>query len=172
MNAIIIILPIFLIRYWLLGRLNREALKRAGFFAPLIGGEKVAYWIYQLITIIMVILLFFIKFKTNTNYFYIGLVVYILGITLYIGSIYNYAKPKSNGITIDGLYQLSRNPMYIAFFVYILGGVLLTHSLILFVLLIIFQVSAHWIILSEERWCMNEFGDEYIKYMKKVRRYF
>jgi protein-S-isoprenylcysteine O-methyltransferase Ste14 len=36
---------------------------------------------------------------------------------------------------------------------------------------LVFQISAHWIILSEERWCVNKFGQEYINYMNKVRRY-
>jgi len=76
-----------------------------------------------------------------------------------------------NGINLNGLYRVSRNPMYIAYFIYFLGCALLTHSLILLALLIGFQVSAHWIILSEERWCIKKFGEEYIKYMNKVRRY-
>ncbi len=36
---------------------------------------------------------------------------------------------------------------------------------------IVFQISAYWIILSEERWCVKKFGEEYINYMNKVRRY-
>ncbi len=75
------------------------------------------------------------------------------------------------GINLNGLYRVSRNPMYIAYFIYFLGCALLTHSLILLALLICFQVSAHWIILSEEKWCIKKFGEEYIKYMNKVRRY-
>ena len=39
-------------------------------------------------------------------------------------------------------------------------------------LVIMFQISAHWIILSEERWCLDRFGEAYEEYMKKVRRYF
>ena len=70
-----------------------------------------------------------------------------------------------------GIYRFTRNPMYVAYFVYFLGCVILTHSLILFLILMVFQISAHWIILSEERWCIRQFGDEYIKYMNKVRRY-
>ena len=87
------------------------------------------------------------------------------------GAISDFAKPSENGINLKGLYRFSRNPMYVAYFVYFLGCVILTHSLILFLILMIFQISAHWIILSEERWCIRQFGDEYIKYMNKVRRY-
>jgi protein-S-isoprenylcysteine O-methyltransferase Ste14 len=59
----------------------------------------------------------------------------------------------------------------VAYFVYFLGCVLLTRSLLLFAILLVFQISAHWIILSEERWCMEKFGEDYIRYMRGTRRY-
>lgn len=83
----------------------------------------------------------------------------------------NYAKPKKNGININGLYRFSRNPMYVSYFVYFLGCAMMTDSWILLVLTVVFQISSHWIILSEERWCMAKFGKEYKDYMEKVRRY-
>lgn len=52
-----------------------------------------------------------------------------------------------------------------------MGCALLTHSVLLGGIVIIFQLSSHWIILSEERWCIGEFGDAYRQYMKRVRRY-
>ncbi|WP_442929338.1 methyltransferase family protein [Natranaerovirga pectinivora] len=76
-----------------------------------------------------------------------------------------------NGIKLNGLYRVSRNPMYIAYFICFIGCVLLTYSWILLMLVIVFQISSHWVILSEERWCIEKFGEEYIKYMNKVRRY-
>jgi len=48
MNAVLTVIPIILIRYGLLSIVNKEALKRAGLFAPVIGREKVAYWVYQI----------------------------------------------------------------------------------------------------------------------------
>jgi len=64
------------------------------------------------------------------------------------------------------------NPIYVAFFVYLLGCALMMQSLVFFALLIVYQVSVHWVILSEESWCIEQFGNEYIQYMKSVRRYF
>lgn len=61
--------------------------------------------------------------------------------------------------------------MYVAYFIYFLGCGLLINSLAYFIVLIVFQISVHWIILSEERWCMKEFGEEYKEYMNKVGRY-
>ena len=171
MNAFWTVIPIILIRYGLLSIINKEALKRASFFAPLIGREKVAFWVYQITTAFILLFLLLLKIKTDTEWFYIGLIIYSLGLILYAVSIINYAKPKMNGINLNGLYRVSRNPMYVAYFIYFLGCVFLTRSWILLALLISFQISVHWIILSEERWCIREFGEEYIKYMNKVRRY-
>lgn len=171
MNAFLAVIPIIFIRYGLLGLINTEALKRAGFFAPLIGREKVAYWVYQLTTILSLLYLLFLKIQTDSDWIYPGLIICIIGIVLYAISVVNYARPEMNGVNLNGLYRISRNPMYIAYFIYFLGCVLLTQSMILLVLLIACQISAHWIILSEERWCIREFGEAYEKYMNKVRRY-
>ena len=171
MNAFLTVIPIILIRYGLLSAINKEATKRASIFAPLIGKEKVAFWAYQITTALILLYLVLLKIRTDTDWFYTGLIIYSLGTVLYAISTANYAKPKMNGINVNGLYRISRNPMYIAYFIYFLGCVLLTHSWILLALLIVFQISSHWIIISEERWCIKKFGEEYIKYMKKVRRY-
>jgi len=171
MNAFLTVIPIVLIRYGLLNVINKEALKRASFFAPLIGREKVAFWVYQITTALILLYLLLLKIKADSEWFYIGLIIYSLGLVLYVVSIVNYANPKKNGINLNGLYRISRNPMYVAYFIYFLGCVLLTRSWGLLLLLITFQISVHWIILSEERWCIREFGEEYIKYMNNVSRY-
>lgn len=171
MNAILLLIPIMLLRYGLLGLLSKEALKRAAFFPPMVGRKRVALWFYLISNISMFLYLFFLQIRIEPEWLSAGLTLYGLGIVFYTVSIFNYAKPKENGINLKGLYRVSRNPMYIAYFIYFLGCVLLTHSLILLGLLFVFQISSHWIILAEESWCVKEFGDEYIKYMKKVRRY-
>ena len=171
MNAFWIVIPLFLIRFGLLSILDKEALKRAALFTPLIGKEKVAYWFYQISNILILGYLFFLRIKTDPYWFYVGLVIYGLGVLLCFVSVINFAKPAENGINLKGLYHVSRNPMYVGYFVYFLGCVLLTQSLVLLAILFIFQVSAHWIILSEERWCVKKFGQEYIDYRNRVRRY-
>lgn len=55
--------------------------------------------------------------------------------------------------------------------IYFIGCALLTQSLALYGVVLIFQISSHWIIISEERWCIEKFGKEYKQYMKEVRRY-
>jgi protein-S-isoprenylcysteine O-methyltransferase Ste14 len=171
MNGFLLLIPFILIRFGLLNILNKEGLKRAAFFAPLIGKEKAAYWFYQISNLLFFVYLFFLKITTDPNWLYAGLATYGLGVLLCIASVANFAKPAENGINLKGLYRISRNPMYVAYFIYFLGCVLLTQSLLLLAILMVFQISAHWIILSEERWCIKKFGEEYKNYMNKVRRY-
>lgn len=61
--------------------------------------------------------------------------------------------------------------MYVSYFFYFFGMVLLIQSVLLFCMVLIFQISAHWIILAEERECIKKFGVPYEQYMGKVRRY-
>lgn len=171
MSTFLTVIPIIIIRYALLSILNKEALIRAAFFAPLVGREKIAYMVYQGTTLLILIELALLKIRTDSEWFYIGLAIYSFGLVLYAMSMVDYAKPKANGINMNGLYRVSRNPMYIAYFICLFGCVLISCSWILFALLVVFQISSHWIILSEERWCIKKFGEEYTRYMNKVRRY-
>ena len=48
MYGFVLLLPFLLIRFGLLVRLDREAVSRAAYFAPVRGGERTAYWVYQI----------------------------------------------------------------------------------------------------------------------------
>ncbi len=171
MNAFFLVIPLFLIRYGLLGLVNREALPRAALYAPMVGKEKVAFVLYQITTVLMILYLLLLKVQTYSNWFYLGITIYLLGAIFYSISIIHFAHPKTTGLNEKGLYRISRHPMYVSFFLYFLGCVFLTQSWVLAALLLVYQLSAHLIVLSEERWCMKQFGDEYRKYRNRVRRY-
>jgi len=171
MNAFWLLVPILVIRFGLMGMLDKTAIKRAAFFPPLIGKEKPAYMLYQIANAFLFLYLFFLKIRMDGALFGLGLTIFGAGIIICTLSVFNFARPEKNGINQSGIYRVSRNPMYIGYFVYFLGCVLLTRSIVLMAALIVFQISAHWIILSEERWCIQKFGEVYIRYMKKVRRY-
>lgn len=171
MNAFVTVIPILFIRYALLRMLGREALSRAAFFAPLAGKEKTAFWVYQAATLAIAAMLLFLRLQVAAPWFYTGAIVYGLGLALYARSMIDYARPEAGGMNMRGLYRHSRNPMYVAYFLCLMGCVLMTASWLLLMLVLIFQTASHWIVLSEERWCLNRFGDAYSRYMREVRRY-
>lgn len=170
--GVFLLVPFFLIRFGLLSALNREAIARAAYFAPLLGREKPVYWIYQVSNGAILICLLFLRVRTApAALFYPATALYLAGLALLGASVVAFAAPTESGIHVNGLYRLSRNPMYLAYFVYFLACALLTQSPLLLGFVLVFQVSAHWIILSEERWCVAQFGEAYVRYMERVRRY-
>lgn len=172
MFGFLLLIPFFLIRLTLLSYLNQDAVKRAAYFAPLIHNEKIAYYIYQISNMMIFILICFFGVKIDMSWlFYLGLFLYCLGLLLLIFSVIDFASASNGKMNTNGIYRFSRHPMYLSYFVYFMGCVFLTQSVFLFVIVLIFQISAHWIILSEERWCLQQFGEQYKDYMREVRRY-
>lgn len=168
----LLLLPFFLIRFILLSLLNKKAVKRAAYFAPLLDKEKPMYWLYQVSNLAVIVCISFLKIRfTPIWLLYAGLGVYISGMVLLTVSVADFSAPSENGFNRNGIYKLSRNPMYIAYFIFFIGCVLITQSPILLAFVLLFQISTHWIIISEERWCIEQFGKEYLEYMENVRRY-
>ena len=172
MNGFVLLIPFLVIRFILLSILNRKSVQRAAYFAPMLGNEKVAYSIYQISTTGIILYPFFLSVKIDFSWqFFLGLISYFVGLCLCVITIVNFSHPDNMGLNTNGIYKFSRNPMYIAYFICFVGMSLLTQSMVLFGIIVIFQISTHWIILAEERWCLEKFGTTYKQYMKKVRRY-
>ncbi|MEI5994708.1 methyltransferase family protein [Candidatus Enterococcus mansonii] len=172
MNGFVIVVPIFLIRFLLMNNINSVAAKEAAKFAPVLGIEKFFYYIYQITTILLVILPIFLRshFKSGINYLGVGL--YLIGLIVLLLSTIDFSKQKPNTLRVYGIYQYSRNPMYLGYLLFFFGCTLIMQSVNLFICLVLFQLSTHFIILSEERWCEDHFGSEYNDYSGRVRRYF
>ena len=170
MLAVFLLIPFLLIRFPLLSHFSKNALSRAAYFAPVQGKEKIAYMIYQLSNLALFITPFLLEIKFDFSvYFYAGVAIYLLGLALCAISMRDFARPDANGMNTKGLYRYSRNPMYVAYFVCFLGIAFLTKSMIFILILVMFQTAAHWIILSEERWCLEKFGKSYQDKTIKIR---
>ncbi len=172
MNGFFLLIPFIFIRFILLYILNKKSVRRAAHFAPVRGKEKYAYYIYQISNIAVFIYPIFLTATVDFSLqFYLGSSFYVLGLLLLTATIINFSNPNDKEMNTDGIYKYSRNPMYVSYFVIFIGITLLTKSYLFLTLAIIFQVSSHWIILAEERWCMKKFGLDYKNYAKKTRRY-
>lgn len=169
----ILFLPFIGVRFGLLSFVNKKVLKRAAHFAPVKGNEQIAYIVYQLATLALAVMSLLLPIKSDGSVcFYLGLFSYILGLILCAVTMVHFAFPNQAGFNQKGIYKFSRNPIYLSYLVILIGMSLLAQSLIFGLLTLIFQVSGHWIILSEERWCRQQFGQAYDSYRKGVRRYF
>lgn len=167
-----LLIPFLLIRFVLLAFINKDAVQRAAHFAPMYGNERAAYLIYQISNSCLFVSLLFLKIRTdNAVWLGFGIACYLSGLFLCTVSVVHFAFPSEEGLNTGGIYHFSRNPMYVAYFICFAGMAVLTRSWILSGIILIFQISAHWIILAEERECIEKFGDAYKNYMQEVRRY-
>lgn len=173
MSGFLLLIPFCIIRFLLPFILNKKAIQRAAHFAPVQGRERAAYYIYQLSNAGLLLCLLFLKVQPEYSWwFYTGLICYFFsGLCLGAAAMAAFSFPDNKGLNTNGIYRFSRNPMYVGYFICFTGMSVLTCSLMMFCVVLVFQISAHWIILAEERECIQRFGEDYIRYMKQVRRY-
>lgn len=80
-------------------------------------------------------------------------------------------KPASS-LQTDGIYQISRNPMYVSLAGVYLGlGCLIGNWWQLMLFPILFLLIQEYIIKAEEKYLLRRFGQEYIIYQSQVRRW-
>jgi protein-S-isoprenylcysteine O-methyltransferase Ste14 len=121
-----------------------------------------------------------IHFLPNVWWRSLGGVFVVIGIGIVLVARSKMAKAETNiepwkpttAILSDGIYGVSRNPVYVAMIVVYLGVVFLFNSLtILLPLILVLLVMHYGVILREERYLEEKFGKEYLSYKKKVRRW-
>jgi protein-S-isoprenylcysteine O-methyltransferase Ste14 len=110
----------------------------------------------------------------------IGIIITVLGITSLILAASLFRKNKNpvnpSGSTQliigSGIYKYTRNPMYLGLTFIFIGISTITNAwfsfILLFPLLIVCQKG---IIEREERYLTRKFGNEYLDYQSKVRRW-
>lgn len=87
------------------------------------------------------------------------------------GTAFDPHKPASALIT-DGPYRFSRNPAYVALTLWYLGiGLLLNSACVLLLTIPPVLIMNQWAIPREERHLEAKFGEEYIRYKARVRRW-
>jgi protein-S-isoprenylcysteine O-methyltransferase Ste14 len=75
-------------------------------------------------------------------------------------------------LVTEGVYARSRNPIYLAFIIFLIGVGMMFNSDWLFVLLVPFVLIIHYgVIRREERYLLARFGAQYAGYVQRVPRY-
>ena len=79
---------------------------------------------------------------------------------------------QSAQVVRSGIYKLSRNPMYVGFFLVLLAWSVSLQQLLAIPLLAAFVAYlTRYQIIPEERFLKDKFGDEYVEYCRRVRRW-
>lgn len=110
---------------------------------------------------------------------YLSYLICFFGIVFTFLSLINLGKSTRLGLPKEktslknnGIYKISRNPMYIGFDLFTISSMLYTLNIYLIFIGLYSIIIYHFIIIGEEQFLENRFGNVYINYKKRVKRYF
>jgi len=113
---------------------------------------------------------------------YSAYAIILVGISIDIQSLYNFIKNKTTAnplspekaskLVISGFYRFTRNPMYVGMFLVLLGAALLFGSLVSLLVLPLFIGAINYLQISNEEKALERlFGEDYLSYKQRVRRW-
>ena len=100
-----------------------------------------------------------VPLKTGTVWFYFESIIYLFGIIPYIIGMSNFATTPLNKPVFKGVYKISRNPMYFFSSITIFGMGIAGASWLMILFIIFYVILNHFIILSEEKFCFEKYGE-------------
>jgi len=126
----------------------------------------------KLIAIVCFGLIIFTPLKVGGRILILGGILFVLGLTGLIISLFNFKNTPFDQPVTRGFYRVSRNPQIFSFTISLLGICIAIGSWVATFMLIVSLFFSHSRILAEENACLRQYGDSYRNYMKRVPRYF
>ena len=79
---------------------------------------------------------------------------------------------KTTNVVQDGLYKYSRNPLYLGTILLLVGLSILSKNILSFVAPVLFYLIVNYIFIPDEEKKMEDvFGNKYLNYKSKVRKW-
>jgi protein-S-isoprenylcysteine O-methyltransferase Ste14 len=109
---------------------------------------------------------------TGILFCYAGLVIFLLAL-LSFGNSWRIGidEETSNKLITGGIFKYSRNPIFVFMDIYFLGIALIYPTIVFVPLAILTIASVHLQIVREEKFLLHKFGEKYVDYKKRTRRY-
>ncbi len=119
------------------------------------------------------------KFFRSTAVAWLGVGLCLGGVLVLVLSIVSFGNSFRVGIDVDqpgrlvttGIFAVSRNPIYVGFFLFLVGELLVFPNWVLLAYLAGGTWLFHRQVLREEEFMRQRYGQEYVEYCGRVRRY-
>jgi len=116
----------------------------------------------------------------NKTVLFFGAGLILLGLILFgftlkdFGSSLRFGLDKNNKgkLITSGIFSFSRNPFFLSIDIYLTGIALMLPSAFHIAFTLAAIVGIHFFILKEERFLKENYGEEYLNYKQRTRRYF
>lgn len=113
----------------------------------------------------------FLPLQLGTWWFYIGLLIYLLGLIMVLLVSISFASAPLDEPLSEGIYAISRHPQYFGFFLAYAGIGIACASWVLLLCALVWILSWQFGIEEEERIQLEKYGDAYRQYMNRTPRW-
>jgi len=124
-----------------------------------------------LLFFVLLVYSIFLPLKLGTAWFYTGLSIYLLGLIICTIAVANVAATPLGEPFTKGIYRYSRNALSLGMFLILLGVGVASASWLYLLLSAILTVITHFMVIIEERYCLETFGNAYREYMNRTARW-
>jgi protein-S-isoprenylcysteine O-methyltransferase Ste14 len=95
----------------------------------------------------------------------------LFGEVVFTIAVLEFLKTPIDEPVIRGVYRFSRHPVYVAMYLIFLGAGVASASWIFLAYSIFYIVLQSILVVPEEKFCLDKYGDAYREYMNKTPRY-
>jgi len=113
----------------------------------------------------------FVPIKMDSILFYIGIVIYTFGIISSVYAMWFFSNADLIHPVTKGIYKYSRHPMQVMYYLSWIGLGLISGTWIIIIYAIVFPLLATPSLIAQERDCVEQYGEEYIEYLKNTPRF-
>jgi protein-S-isoprenylcysteine O-methyltransferase Ste14 len=128
--------------------------------------------LYFLIVLLSYAYSVFLPLRLNTIWFIIGLLIYLPTMLFLIIGLSNFAATPVDELVTKGAYSISRNPSYISAILVNIGiGIACLSWVFLLVAIVDFILLRYYVVIVEEPFLLENYGDTYREYMNRTPRW-
>jgi len=168
-NAWIFILPIIIASIFGAKTLGRRKSEEG---SSVTKKAKIASNLYFLIALVSYAYSLFLPLKLNTIWFVIGLLIYLPVMLFLIIGLLSFATTPVDELVTNGVYGISRNPSYVsAVLIMISIGIACLSWFFLLVAIVDFILLRYYVVVVEEPFLLDKYGDTYRKYINRTPRW-
>jgi protein-S-isoprenylcysteine O-methyltransferase Ste14 len=138
---------------------------------PYTRAEKRMYNTMFTLLLLALIYSIFLPLKLGTVWFYTGLPIYLIGLIMVIWAIVDVAKTPEGKPFTKGTYRYSRHPMTFWGNIMHLGVSIASASWVFLLFSVAVAILLHYLVIAEERGCLEYYSETYREYMNKTPRW-
>ena len=151
--------------------IDKEAMKKAHVRPPYSKTEEITERVFTLLWIASMVYSIFLPLKLGTAWFYVGLPICFLALVMNLMAGVAFATTALDEPVTKGVYRISRHPADFGGFLLYVGIGIACASWIFLLCAVLWISLFHIVLPTEERFCLEKYGDAYREYMNRTPRW-